>query len=311
MSEIVKFLSGRTGLTESDINSIIIRAPISYKRYLIPKRTGGMRLIAQPAREVKKLQRLMVKALAHLPVHDAATAYVHGLSIRDNAARHAGAGPILKFDFSDFFTSIRERDWQSYCVKHSVFSDPADVRLSSRLFFTQAKGSTILRLAIGAPSSPWLSNVLMYEFDDLITRAVAEDHVIYSRYADDLTFSAKRTGYLNHVEKTLRKTLAKLDNPRLSLNDDKTVEATRKYRRVVTGLVLADDGRVTIGRDRKRAIRAALHHAFLGKLEPEALSRLAGLLAYIKGVEPTYFNQLATRYGPDLIAKLNSLPSID
>lgn len=311
MSRMIKFLSQRTGLNESDVRSIINRAPVSYKRYTIPKRTGGTRLIAQPAREVKKLQRLLIGSLAHLPVHRAATAYVSGLSIRDNAARHAGDGPILKFDFKDFFTSIRERDWQYYCIKNGVFADPEDIYLSSRLFFTKVQGSTILRLAIGAPSSPWLSNVLMHEFDSFITEAVAKDFVTYTRYADDLTFSARRTGYLNGVEKTLRRVVAKLENPRLSINDAKTVEATRKYRRVVTGLVLATDGRVTIGRDRKRAIRAALHQAFLGKLEPEALGRLAGLVAYIKSVEPQHFAVLVARYGDDVISKLNSLAPRD
>ena len=93
---------------------------------------------------------------------------------------------------------------------------------------------------------------------------------------------------------------------KLTINENKTVLSTKKYRRVVTGLVLANDGRVTIGRDRKRNIRAALRRAFLGKLDAEDAGRLAGLIAYIKGVEPAYFDELTLRYGADLIEKLNS-----
>jgi RNA-directed DNA polymerase len=306
VSKIVKFLAQATGLRPQDILAIIHQAPVSYKRYAIPKRTGGQRLIAQPAKEVKKLQRLLAMRLSALPIHEAATAYVRGRSIKDNAERHASNGPIMKFDFKEFFPSIRDRDWRAYCVKMGVFSEAEDVYLSSKLFFTRAPGSTILRLAIGAPSSPWLSNVLMYEFDKLISDQMAKDKVVYSRYADDLTFSAPRTGFLNHVERSLRIAVKNNQNPKLTINEEKTVLSTSKYRRVVTGLVLANDGRVTIGRERKRNIRAALHQAFLGKLDAEESGRLAGLIAYVKGVEPTYFEELTLRYGADLIEKLGS-----
>lgn len=307
MSKIVKFLSAATALSPDDVRAIIRRAPVSYKRYTIPKRTGGERQIAQPAREVKKLQRILSMRLSALPIHEAATAYVRGRSIRDNAERHMTNGPILKFDFKDFFPSIRDRDWHDYCLKNNVFTELEDIYLSSRLFFIKNPGTTIPRLAIGAPSSPWLSNVLMFEFDKTISEQVAHDQVIYSRYADDLTFSAPRTGFLNHVEKILRKTISTIDSPKLAVNDQKTVLATKKFRRVVTGLVLANDGRVTIGRDKKREIRAALHWAFLGKLDNREIGQLAGLLAHIKGVEPIYFNELTQRHGENLLGRLGSL----
>jgi hypothetical protein len=306
MSRIVKFLAQATGLLPSDIRAIINQAPVSYKRYTIPKRKGGRRPIAQPAREVKKLQRLLVARLHALPIHDAAMAYREGISIRDNAERHCRNGPIMKFDFSNFFTSIRDRDWQAYCSKYGVFGDSEDIELSSRLFFMKTPGSTILRLAIGAPSSPWLSNVLMYDFDEAVTQVVLKDKVTYTRYADDLTFSARRTGFLNHVSSDLRKIISELRTPKLILNEGKTVVATTKYRRVVTGLTLANDGRVTIGRERKREIRAALHNASQGKLDPEACGRLAGLLAFIKDVEPEHYRQITMLYGADVIAKLQT-----
>lgn len=304
MSKIIRLLTAETGLPTHDVRAIINRAPISYKHYTIKKRTGGDRPIAQPAREVKRLQRLLMESMSRLPVHPAATAYVSGTSIKTNAELHAKNGPILKFDFKDFFTSLRDRDWKAYCAKYDLFDDPEDVTLSSKLFFCRMPGSTILRLAIGAPSSPWLSNVLMYEFDELISRRVQKDYVTYSRYADDLTFSARRTGYLTRVEKILNRTVSELENPRLTLNQDKTVLATTKYRRVITGLVLANDGRVTLGRDRKRRIRAALHNAFSGKLDAEAMTRLAGMLAFVKSVEPEFFEQISARYGDNVISKL-------
>lgn len=304
MSKLVRFLSAATGLSEADVRHIIMRAPISYKNYKIDKRSGGKRLISQPAKEVKALQRALARRLQHLPIHDAAMAYRPGKSIRDNAERHVANGPIAKFDFSDFFPSIRAEDWKLYCEKNPVFSQLEDIDLSARLFFHRPAGSAVLRLAIGAPSSPWLSNVLMYDFDERISEEVAKDQVTYTRYADDLTFSARRTGYLTAVEKALRTVVRETASPKLKINEDKVVFATTKYRRVVTGLVLADDGRVTIGRDRKRLIRAAVHKAYLGERSEEENARLAGWIAFAADVEPKFLEKLKDRYGDDLLKKL-------
>lgn len=304
MSKLIPFLSGATGLREADVRAIILRAPVSYKHYPIDKRNGGERLISQPAREVKALQRILVSRMGHLRIHDAAMAYRSGQSIKDNAARHAPNGPIMKFDFQDFFHSILARDWLRYCKANSVFSVEEDIEWSARLFFHRSPGSHVLRLAIGAPSSPLLSNLLMYEFDARISIEVAKDKVTYTRYADDLTFSARRTGYLTGVEKSLRKIVEETETPSLKINDAKTVVATTKYRRVVTGLVLADDGRVTIGRDRKRLIRAALHYSSQGKRSDEENARLAGWLAFAGDVEPSFLDKIKARYGQDILTRL-------
>lgn len=306
MSKLIPTLAAKTGLREGDIRAIILNAAVSYKHYRIAKRTGGWRDIAQPAREVKHLQRLLVKTLELLPIHDAAMAYRTGVSIRQNALCHAASGPILKYDFSAFFPSIRASDWENYCLQNNVFSDPVDIQWSSRLLFHRAPRSTALRLAIGAPSSPWLSNVLMFEFDRRITESIRKDRVIYTRYADDLTFSAPRTGFLNAVDTNLRRVIREIDFPRLKLNEQKTVMSTKKYRRVVTGLVLANDGRVSLGRDRKRLIRAELDYAFKSKMSAEDKARLAGVLAFAKDIEPEFFHRIAARYGGDVIRKLST-----
>lgn len=151
-----------------------------------------------------------------------------------------------------------------------------------------------------------MSNLLMADFDQCISEKVAKDKVHYTRYADDMTFSAKRAGNLSNVEKILRKVLKEMPSPRLQLNDEKTVLATKKYRRVVTGLVLADDGKVSLGRDRKRAVRAMLHHYTLGKLNGDEVACLAGRLAFVNAVEPMFLKRLIEKYGMETIEKLKT-----
>lgn len=302
MSDIVRLLSSETGLSILEVRRIIHSAPIRYKDYSIPKKNGDPRPISQPAREVKMLQRAFCKlVLEKLPVHRCAMAYKSGSSILENAIVHAGDGPVLKMDFENFFPSIQKHDWVRYCRKTGCITDETDISLSSQLLFRKAKGDRYLRMAIGAPSSPMLSNILMFEFDEIISEAVSKDKVRYTRYADDLTFSAPRTGHLTGVIKTVKRTLRDLTTPKLRINERKTVHATRKYHRGVTGLTLSNDGRVTIGKKKKRHLHAAVYSALNGKLNDENLQSLCGQLAFVNSVEPEFIDVLRRRYGPEII----------
>lgn len=304
-SALIQLLVRELRISERAVNQLIASAPERYKVYHIKKRRGGRREIAQPAFEVKVAQKvLMEEVLSKLPVHPAATAYRDGSSIRKNAAIHANVnGPILKYDFKDFFPSITAMSWVSYCEAHHVM-DRDDAIRAGRILFRRPKGGRILRLSIGAPSSPMLSNIMLFEFDQEISRRVERHKITYTRYADDIVFSAERTGNLSVVDGILRSVLNNITSPRLTLNSDKTVLATKKFHRQVTGLVLSNDGAVSLGRDRKRRIRAALHHYKLGKLDKAAAVKLAGTLAFAKDAEPGFHEAMQRVYGAQLIEHL-------
>ena len=191
MSELTQKLAAASGLREALVVRIMHSAPTRYKDFRVKKRNGDYRVVSQPAREVKALQRAILEiVIDNLPVHPAATAYRTGQSILQNALPHAGHGPILKMDFRDYFPSIRRRDWIAYCNETGcLFGD--DIELSASLLFRKTPGRRDLRLAIGAPSSPAVSNALMFRFDSALTERLEMDHVTYTRYADDLTFSAR------------------------------------------------------------------------------------------------------------------------
>ncbi len=305
MGKLIAQLASASGLLENDVRKIVMTAHRRYKHYKIKKRDGSDREISQPAKEVKLLQRIFQKEiLSALPVHPSATAYEKGLSIKENAERHMHNGPILKLDFCNFFPSIKSNDWVRYAESHELLDDDEDRELSARLLFKSNANSGQLRLAIGAPTSPHISNILMYEFDRLMSEKAAKEVVTYTRYADDLTFSAKRTGYLQPIEKLVRKTLGEIEFPRLRLNDEKTVLATKKYRRVVTGLTLTNDGKISIGRERKKLIRAMVNRSITGSLDDENTQRLIGFLAFAHDAEPEFVLRLKLKYGELNMSKL-------
>jgi hypothetical protein len=85
MAELLTRLSVATLLPQRELELLIRSAPHRYKVYQIEKRKEGeYRTIAQPAREVKVLQRWVMKhVLGEFEAHPAATAYRRGLSILD------------------------------------------------------------------------------------------------------------------------------------------------------------------------------------------------------------------------------------
>jgi hypothetical protein len=95
--------------------------------------------------------------------------------------------------------------------------------------------------------------------------------------------------------------------PTLEVNKAKTTFVTAARRRVVTGVVLANQGVVGLGHERKRLLSAKVHHASLQKLGGDALRKLAGELAFANAVEPQFLKWLEKKYGPQTIARIKSL----
>lgn len=310
MSDLLQKISRYVGLPIFDLQRIVYTAPRRYKTFEIPKKSGGMREVAQPARELKAVQRAFVEIyLKDLPLHPAATAYRKGLSIADNASMHMGHGPILKLDFKDFFPSIRSEDWERYARKYNIL-EAGDVRLSALLLFRQYPAQRVLRLSIGAPSSPIVSNLLMVEFDQIVAAEAGRRGIRYTRYADDMTFSGQRIGMLKDMLTIVPEALRSITYPKLRLNETKTTFVTSAYRRVVTGVVLANDGSISLGRDRKRLLRAQVHRASQGALNGDELKELAGYLSFAKVVEPAFLIKLQGKYGMPLIKHIQRAADI-
>lgn len=291
-------LLARSPFSEHELIVLIATAPSRYKVHYIDKRNGrGRREIAQPTKEIKFLQRMLVKhELATLPIHDSAIAYRAGLSIADHARPHAHGRYLLKLDFKDFFPSIR---WS--CLAHRLTIDKqytkVELWILGNLLCRKAKSAVAQQLSIGAPSSPHVSNYVLHEFDSKLTDFCSRSGVRYTRYADDLAFSTHIPGVLNAVAHEVRRLLSELDYLGLQLNEEKSVNVSKKRRRTLVGLTLSNDGHTSIGRDAKRQLRLTIYHASLGRLGPAEVSNLQGRLAFTYAIDPVFVDALLARYG--------------
>lgn len=308
MSTLLERLSDDLLLPSRDLIYLIRSAPYRYKVYQIDKKAPGeKRTIAQPAKELKPLQYwVMRNVLSRFPIHPAATAYRKGKNIRDNAEPHISHRYLLKLDFKNFFPSIRARDFEKFISAHPLGGEwtKEEIDYMVRILFWRRKREKTLRLSIGAPSSPLLSNILLYEFDMKASALCAANGVAYTRYADDLSFSTERPHTLRNVERSIEQICSGMKSPKLVLNVEKTVHASKRGARRVTGLVIANDGLATIGRQKKRQIRAAMHRYVQGTLDEAKIAELAGTLSYINSVEPNFLNKVAQWYGVDTLSYL-------
>jgi RNA-directed DNA polymerase len=291
---LLQLISDSLQLPQDYILRIAKSASFSYKRIEIPKKNGGVRVIHHPSKELKAVQRWLLHAvISRLPIDDSALAYIKGRSIADNATRHLGGGYLLRLDLRNFFPSITQQDIKLHIKENSLEFpgwDDADVNLFCALVCRYQ------RLTIGAPSSPSLSNALCRNLDTEIRILVERNDINYTRYADDMFFSTSKPNVLGQIHGEITRIIENSPLPAgLMINSAKTRHTSKRHRRVVTGLVLSSENKLSVGRHTKRRVRSLIYN--LGSLSDEDRHRLAGLISFIRSVEPDFVNRLILKYG--------------
>ena len=176
-----------------------------YRRFAMPKKTGGERIISAPMPRLKRAQYWVLdNILARAPLHPAAHGFASGRSIVSNAMPHIGRAVVINIDLKDFFPSIAMPRIKGV-FKQLGYSEQVATVLA--LLSTESATETVVvdgetfhvahgprTLPQGAPSSPALTNILCRRLDARLQGAAAKLGFRYTRYADDLTFSADEAG---------------------------------------------------------------------------------------------------------------------
>jgi hypothetical protein len=141
----------------------------------------------------------------------------------------------------------------------------------------------------------------MFEFDKMMSDFCSNNNLSYTRYADDITISS---GDWIKTEEILAYVISLVKSSRinnLEINQKKTYLASKARSRRVTGLVISNEGMISLGRDRKRLISSMLHRAVLGQLAAEDLAKLRGLLSFSQDAEPAFLSRLEEKYGREIV----------
>lgn len=303
---LIENLSKSLYLEARELLHFSLTSPYRYKVYEIPKRNGrGTRTIAHPSKELKYVQRKLIHLLEEiLPLHDAAAAYRKGQGIRENASLHMTNPYLLKMDFKNFFPSISPTIFFKSLAVQGLEFGADDHLLLERLLFWRPVRSGGLILSIGAPTSPLISNFIMYQFDKNVSDFCGEQKIVYSRYADDITFSTKIREILFEIPGFIEQLLGAEFGDAIQVNQEKTVFSSKKHNRHVTGITLTNEGILSVGRARKRLVSAMIHRYSKGLLSEEDVYRLQGELSFIRHIEPSFQERMIAKYGPEVLAKL-------
>ena len=318
---VVEKLAEKLEVSEAECRGFLAEASRKYKSYLIPKKSGGYRRIAQPSHELKRYQRAFME-IYQFPVHECAMGYVRGRSIKDNATCHVSNSYLFKTDISHFFYSIKPyifwrvlSDLSDGKVKvaddvrgdlvslHEELNAESEV-VEQLLFWRPGKSSDKLVLSIGAPSSPVISNFCMFVFDEYMAKISQRQGVVYTRYVDDLTFSTNQKNILTGYMAIVRKVLYRCFSGAMDINLEKTIFSSKAHNRQVTGVTLANDGDLSIGRNQKRYIKHLVHYFAEKKLNEEKLNYLRGYLAFVRYIEPEFIGALYKKYSPEVMKML-------
>lgn len=302
------WLSYERGASETD----------HYTRFEIPKRTGGTRLISSPRAHLRVVQQwINDEILAKLSPSDYCFAFRPGLSIVDNATKHLNKKLIVKCDLKDFFPSItfpRVRGYFEYLGYNPGIATVLALLCTDapRARVTIKGKSTIVALGQrslpqGACTSPALANLIASRLDSRLaglSKAFGKGW-IYTRYADDLTFStddaeAELGKFLTAVKKITA-------DEKFEIKPQKTRIMRSPMRQTVTGLVVGDSVRIPKASIKK--VRALFHR--IEKLGEEAVSNelgsnsinvAQGYWSYFHMVDPELAKKYLVKY-PWLAAK--------
>ncbi|MBQ1817076.1 MAG: RNA-directed DNA polymerase, partial [Clostridia bacterium] len=195
-----------------------------YRKAVLPKAGGGVRELSVPSPLLKAIQTAVYeKLLSQEPVSRYACAYRPGGGIKRCAAPHVGRGQVLTLDIRRFFDSAIYPLIKEKVFTPKRYSEPNRVLLSMLCTYRDA-------LPQGAPSSPAISNILLYGFDEAVGAYCRERDIRYTRYCDDMAFS----GLFDARELTafVESELKKLG---FFLNRKKTRLARQGQRQAVTG----------------------------------------------------------------------------
>ncbi len=273
-----------------------------YTRFEIPKRNGKTREICAPRGVLKAVQRrILDKILSKVPVHNAAHGFVPGRSTVTNAACHVGRKLIIKFDLRDFFPSIHYYRVMGlfahlgYTVQEGHFAiednsytiAPLLARLTTYTPHRKAWGQGWAPQ--GAPTSPAISNLICRGLDARLEGLVSKMDGVYTRYADDLTFS-----FHQEPQEGIGRFRWWVDQicqqEGFLVRQGKFRVVRRSQRQQVTGIVVNDTLRIP--RRERRRIRAIVHNcqkhgvASQARGNPRFENWLLGYASYIYMVHP-------------------------
>jgi RNA-directed DNA polymerase len=301
--------------------------------FSVKKRSGGRRFIHAVNGKLHDLhQYLNEEILQKVEPHPSSFAFHPAGGIRQCAAMHCGCKWLLQFDLKDFFysvaepavyrvfsrlgyksllafelarlcTTLRLPDSQGHHLRHTD-TDPLDeIEEWTMPYYPQ---SCLGVLPQGAPTSPMLSNLVARNLDVALFSFAQENGFVYTRYADDLAFSASRLPSGKSITQLRREIISRIRKSGFRENRKKIRIAGPGAKRAVLGL-LVDGQQPKLTKELRKRIDRNLYSIEEHDLRPAAdhdgfespfgfFNHVSGLMSFIHDVDPDEWKKLNPRF---------------
>jgi RNA-directed DNA polymerase len=247
----------------------------------------------------------------YMDVHQCVFSYKENTSIYDAISLHKNNKNYFKTDIKRFFHSINS-DLILHCLKNNIDNYPILKDVESH--FNNIIDLIVYddSLPVGFVTSPSISNVVLYEFDNLIEQYCTSNHIIYTRYSDDLIFSANEYQILKKLPDIIVSNLQNLYGNKFELNVEKTQFLDKTNKLQLLGLTITPDGHITVEKHIKENMRQLLYFymnnkdkfkKLLDEKYDSKLSKAYGGLNYINDVDKNFILKLRKKYGNYIVDK--------
>jgi retron-type reverse transcriptase len=270
-------LSSSIGISNTMLYLLSKKTDKYYNSFNILKKNGTNREINSPKYSLKLVQRwILAEILEKIKVSNESMAFRKGIDgSKTNANHHKYSMYVLQMDLNDFFTNIR-RESVFYLFKGLGYNSLVSTILTNLCTYNGY-------LPQGGVCSPYISNLICYKLDRTLNGLCSKRDVIYTRYADDLTFSCDNVVILRKLKCVIEEIIV---DEGFVINHSKTRLLSPSGHKKVTGITV-NDNKIKANKEMKRKVRSMIHHALVSG-DYSKKNKIRGYVSYINSIEEGY-----------------------
>ncbi|WP_294293033.1 reverse transcriptase family protein [uncultured Chryseobacterium sp.] len=268
-----------------------------YRHFKIKKKNGTSRTISEPLPNLKEIQNFILKEILYTQkVSKYCKSYIPKKNIKEYLKYHINEKQVLTIDIENFFPSIKFTHVLNLFINFNYAQNLAET-LSFLCTYIDIKyndRNDLRYLPQGAPTSPYLSNLILKNFDDKIAEYCFDNKIKYTRYADDMAFSGNEINKEQIIEFVQSQLL-----DGLNINMDKVNFMKQNHPQIISGVIVNE--KLQLPKKERNHIRNQIHHIKTHTLQ--------GHLKWINENRENYLSHLLGKiqYGINLNPKDNEL----
>lgn len=270
-------LAEQLSLTQRLLYFLTYQKDYCYTIKEIPKKDGTSRTLCVPILSLKVVQKwILIEILEKIDVSQQAMAFVPKKNgLKSNADYHKKNIFLLEMDIKNFFGTIKEEQvFRLFC--NIGYNTKVSTILTSLCTFDG-------ELPQGAVTSPYLANLVSYHLDARLNGLCSRKDIVYTRYADDLSFSSNDRAKLNGIENFVKYIVT---DEGFKINDKKTRYLSNDVKKSITGITINNE-EIHVDKEFKRKLRASIFNS-ITKKNYAVNDKIRGSIAYVNSIEPGY-----------------------